>query len=102
MKKYIVLLILTALTTFSGFSQTKVTMEQDGGVYKVVCKINGVPIKPYWCDTVALPAGGTASELKSITFRMRFDDFTGPYVMHCQMLQHSDLGMIQRVTVVPV
>jgi len=41
------------------------------------------------------------NNLSSITFRMRFDDFTGPYVMHCQMLQHSDLGMIQRVTVLP-
>jgi len=68
----------------------------------LITKINGVPIKPYWCDTVALPAGGTTSDPKSITFRMRFDDFTGPYLMHCQMLVHSDLGMIQRVTVVPL
>ena len=67
----------------------------------MITKINGVPIKPYWCDTVALPAGGTASEPKSITFRMRFNDFTGPFIMHCQMLVHSDLGMIQRITVVP-
>jgi FtsP/CotA-like multicopper oxidase with cupredoxin domain len=66
-----------------------------------ITKINGEPIRPYWCDTVALPAGGTSSEPKSITFRMRFTDFAGPYLMHCQMLAHSDLGMIQRVTVVP-
>lgn len=66
-----------------------------------ITKINGLPIKPYWCDTIALPAGGTASEPKSITFRMRFNDFTGPFIMHCQMLVHSDLGMIQRVTVLP-
>ena len=66
-----------------------------------ITKINGVSIKPYWCDTIALPAGGTSSEPKSITFRMRFTDFAGPYLMHCQMLAHSDLGMIQRVTVVP-
>jgi len=61
--------------------------------------IIGASIKPYWCDTVALPAGGTSIEPKSITFRMRFDDFIGPFIMHCQMLQHSDLGMIQRVAV---
>jgi FtsP/CotA-like multicopper oxidase with cupredoxin domain len=67
----------------------------------MITKINGLPIKSYWCDTVALPAGGTASEPKSITFRMRFNDFAGPFIMHCQMLVHSDLGMIQRVTVVP-
>jgi len=66
-----------------------------------ITKINGVAINPYWCDTVALPAGGTASEPTSVTFRMRFNDFIGPYLMHCQMLVHSDLGMIQRVTVVP-
>jgi FtsP/CotA-like multicopper oxidase with cupredoxin domain len=67
----------------------------------LITKINGVSVKPYWCDTIALPAGGTPSEPKSITFRMRFTDFAGPYLMHCQMLAHSDLGMIQRVTVVP-
>lgn len=67
----------------------------------MITKINGVSVKPYWCDTVALPAGGSSSEPKSITFRMRFNDFTGPFIMHCQMLTHSDLGMIQRVTVVP-
>ncbi len=67
----------------------------------MITKINGVPVKHYWCDTVALPAGGTPSEPKSITFRMRFNDFTGPFIMHCQMLAHSDLGMIQRVSVVP-
>ena len=66
-----------------------------------ITRINGVQIKPYWCDTIALPAGGTATEPKSITFRMRFNDFTGPSIMHCQMLVHSDLGMIQRITVVP-
>lgn len=66
-----------------------------------ITRINGIPIKPYWCDTIALSAGGTATEPKSITFRMRFNDFTGPFIMHCQMLVHSDLGMIQRITVVP-
>jgi len=66
-----------------------------------ITRINGVSIKPYWCDTIALPAGGTATEPKSITFRIRFNDFTGPFIMHCQMLVHSDLGMIQRVTVAP-
>jgi hypothetical protein len=32
---------------------------------------------------------------------MRFTDFVGPYILHSQMLQYSDLGMIQRVTVLP-
>ena len=67
-----------------------------------VTKINGVPIDPFWCDTVNLPAGGTSENPTSVTFRMRFKDFSGPFVMHSQMLQESDLGLIQRVTVLPV
>jgi FtsP/CotA-like multicopper oxidase with cupredoxin domain len=66
-----------------------------------ITKINGQPINPYWCDTVALPAGGTPEAPTSVTFRMRFKDFVGPYILHSQMLQYSDLGMVQRVTVVP-
>jgi FtsP/CotA-like multicopper oxidase with cupredoxin domain len=65
-----------------------------------IIKVNGKPIEPYWCDTVALPTGGTSQNPSSVTFRMRFKDFTGPYVLHNQRLQASDLGMIQRVTVV--
>ena len=67
-----------------------------------VKKVNGESVKPYWCDTVALPAGGTPENPTSITFRMRFKDFVGPYILHSQMLQCSDLGMVQRVTVVPI
>jgi FtsP/CotA-like multicopper oxidase with cupredoxin domain len=67
-----------------------------------ITRVNGEAIKPYWCDTVALPAGGTTENPTSITFRMRFRDFVGPYILHSQMLQYSDLGMVQRVTVVPV
>jgi len=66
-----------------------------------IIKVNGKPIEPYWCDTVALPAGGTDENPSSITFRMRFKDFVGPYLLHNQRLLLSDLGMIQRVTVVP-
>jgi FtsP/CotA-like multicopper oxidase with cupredoxin domain len=67
-----------------------------------IIKVNGNPVEPYWCDTVALPTGGTPENPTSVTFRMRFDDFVGPYILHSQMLQYSDLGMVQRVTVVPV
>jgi len=64
-----------------------------------VIKINGQPVTPFWCDTLALPIGGTPASPTSITFRSRFRDFTGPYVMHCHMLAHEDLGMMQGVTV---
>ena len=67
-----------------------------------ITKINGKSIAPYWCDTVALPEGGTPEMPTSVTFRMRFNDFVGPYILHSQMLQYSDLGMVQRVTVVPI
>ena len=66
-----------------------------------IIKIDGVPVEPYWCDTQALPLNGTPGAPKTITFRMRFVDFAGPFVMHCHMLQHEDMGMMQRVTVVP-
>ena len=66
-----------------------------------VTKVNGVSIQPYWCDTATLPSGGTTSMPTSITFRMRFNDFIGPFVLHSQMLMESDLGLIQRVTVLP-
>ena len=65
-----------------------------------IIKVNGKPVEPYWCDTVALPTGGTSQNPSSVTFRMRLNDFTGPYILHNQRLQASDLGMIQRVTVV--
>jgi FtsP/CotA-like multicopper oxidase with cupredoxin domain len=63
--------------------------------------VNGKLVEPYWCDTVALPTGGTSHNPSSVTFRMRFKDFVGPYLLHNQRLLLSDLGMIQRVTVVP-
>ena len=65
-----------------------------------IIKVNGKPVEPYWCDTVALPTGGTSKNPSSVTFRMRFKDFIGSYILHNQRLQASDLGMIQRVTVV--
>lgn len=49
---------------------------------------------PLWGDTVVLPAGG------SVTFRSRFLDFTGTYVLHCHIIDHEDLGMMQNVEVV--
>jgi FtsP/CotA-like multicopper oxidase with cupredoxin domain len=59
-----------------------------------VIKVNGQPIEPYWADTIALPTSGT------VTFRSRFIDFKGAYVMHCHMLVHEDMGMMQMIEVV--
>lgn len=57
-------------------------------------KVNGVPLpKPIWLDTAILPRYG------SITFRTRFEDFTGIFMMHCHMMNHEELGMMQTVEV---
>jgi FtsP/CotA-like multicopper oxidase with cupredoxin domain len=64
-----------------------------------VVKINGKPIEPYWADTVGLPKGGTPEAPTSVTFRTRFTDFTGVFVMHCHILAHEDMGMMQLVEV---
>ncbi|WP_417837618.1 multicopper oxidase family protein [Thalassospira tepidiphila] len=59
-----------------------------------VVSINGEPDerKP-WMDTIAVPAAGT------VTFRTRFVDFTGRYVMHCHILPHEDTGMMINVNI---
>lgn len=59
-----------------------------------VVKVNGEAVTPFWTDTLPVPPNG------SITFRMRFTDFTGKYVWQCHALNHEDLGMMQLVEVV--
>jgi FtsP/CotA-like multicopper oxidase with cupredoxin domain len=47
-----------------------------------------------WRDSVVVPRKG------SIVFRSRFLDFTGKFVLHCHMMNHEELGMMQVVEVV--
>ncbi len=57
-------------------------------------KVNGVPLpEPIWMDTAILPRKG------SLTFRTRFEDFTGLFMLHCHMMNHEELGMMQTVEV---
>ena len=57
-------------------------------------KVNGQPVDDLaWLDTVIVPRQG------SVTFRSRFLDFTGRYVLHCHMMNHEELGMMQIVEV---
>jgi Putative multicopper oxidases len=57
-------------------------------------KVNGQPLaETVWLDTVVLPRNG------SLTFRSRFLDFTGRFMIHCHMMNHEDLGMMQVVEV---
>jgi FtsP/CotA-like multicopper oxidase with cupredoxin domain len=70
--------------------------------------INGKPLStPEWHDTILVPAaqpqGGDINEATfgSITFRINFDAVTvGDFVMHCHMLTHEDIGMMQRLSIV--
>jgi FtsP/CotA-like multicopper oxidase with cupredoxin domain len=65
-----------------------------------VVSINGAPIDPYWADTIGLPPNGTPTTPTSVTFRTRFRDFAGTTVMHCHMLTHENMGMMQLVEIV--
>ncbi|WBP85277.1 multicopper oxidase family protein [Kitasatospora cathayae] len=49
---------------------------------------------PVWQDTIDL-AGGEPGD--TVTFLVRYEDFTGSTVAHCHQLQHEDLGMMQTV-----
>ncbi|MCA9863813.1 MAG: multicopper oxidase family protein [Thermomicrobiales bacterium] len=61
-----------------------------------VTRINGEALQiPVWLDTVTVPRQG------SVTYRTRFLDFTGKLVLHCHMMNHEELGMMQIVEIVP-
>jgi FtsP/CotA-like multicopper oxidase with cupredoxin domain len=47
-----------------------------------------------WKDTVLVPAG------KTINIFTRYLDYIGKFVMHCHILDHEDLGMMELVEVV--
>ncbi len=78
---------------------TIVNQQTDDHVFHIhtnpfqVIKVNGEPVEPSWQDTAVLPRGG------SLTFRSRFLDFTGKFVLHCHMMNHEELGMMQIVEV---
>lgn len=63
-----------------------------------VTHVNGEPLpRPQWRDTFAL----SGQDDDSFTCEMNFDDFTGIFVDHCHVLTHEDLGMMERIEVVP-
>jgi len=54
-----------------------------------VTHVDGVAVdQPGYRDTVTVNPHG------SITFRTRFEDFTGRSVFHCHVVPHADLGMM--------
>jgi FtsP/CotA-like multicopper oxidase with cupredoxin domain len=79
---------------------TIVNLDTDDHVFHIhvnpfqLTHINGTPLaEPVWLDTAILAGNG------SLTFRSRFDDFTGRYALHCHMMNHEELGMMQVVEV---
>jgi FtsP/CotA-like multicopper oxidase with cupredoxin domain len=88
--------------------------------HMLVTKINGITLpQPEWHDTLVVPAaecppdnatclgmGVPASIVDatpgSITFRTYFNPVTvGCFVAHCHTLDHEDLGMMQRLDILP-
>lgn len=82
----------------------------------LVTHINGQPLpQPEWRDTIIVPGaqpqpvGGDPNSLPitspdvtfgSITFRTHLDpDTTGSTVMHCHILTHEDISMMQRIDI---
>ncbi len=76
--------------------------------------INGIPLPvPEWRDVVIVPSAapqpimGAAFPINSpmvtfgsVTFRTFFDaEITGPTVIHCHILNHEDVGMMQRIDI---
>jgi len=61
----------------------------------MVTHLNGKPLAtPQWRDTAVVERNGG-----SLTFRTRFLDYTGIYMLHCHMMNHEELGMMQTVEV---
>lgn len=52
-----------------------------------------------WQDTIGMPAG-SGNNPTSVTYKTRFEKFTGKFVIHCHVLRHEDQGMMQIVQVV--
>jgi len=79
----------------------------------LVTKINGQTLStPEWHDTIIVPgvvapAGAFPPNINdqtfgSITFRIHFDPISvGCFVTHCHIISHEDLGMMQRLDILP-
>lgn len=59
--------------------------------FQVMAVDGEAPAAPLWRDTAIVPRNG------SLTFRTRFLDFTGKTVLHCHMMNHEELGMMQLI-----
>ena len=82
----------------------------------LVTAVNNIPLsQPEWHDTFLVPASKpmpTGPDLPqpnindnfigSITFRIYFEPQTvGCFVAHCHIITHEDIGMMQRLDILP-
>lgn len=77
------------------------THEHDDHVFHIhvnpfqVIKVNGKTLEtPEWRDSVIVERRGG-----SVVFRSRFIDYTGIFMLHCHMMNHEEMGMMQTVEV---
>jgi FtsP/CotA-like multicopper oxidase with cupredoxin domain len=77
------------------------THEHDDHVFHIhtnpfqVVSVNGKPLDvPEWRDSVIVERKGG-----QVVFRSRFLDFTGVFMVHCHMMNHEEMGMMQTVEV---
>jgi len=75
--------------------------------HNLITHINGeaLPI-PEWRDSILVPAAVgmvpfiNEADYGSVTFRTYFNPrFPGPFVMHCHILTHEDINMMQVIEV---
>lgn len=69
-----------------------------------ITHINGVELEEghplrRWQDTLGMPLGNNQNP-GTVTYKTRFEKFTGKFVIHCHVLQHEDRGMMQVVEVI--
>lgn len=50
---------------------------------------------PAWKDVVLVKS------LSRVRVRLRFDDYVGPTLYHCHILDHEDMGMMGRLDILP-
>src|SRR3954469_20958962 len=77
------------------------THEHDDHVFHIhtnpfeVVSVNGKKLAvPEWRDSVIVERKGG-----QVVFRSRFLDYTGIYMVHCHMMNHEEMGMMQTVEV---
>ncbi len=69
-----------------------------GALFQVQARSGGrgqvFPWEQGWKDTVLVQEGETVDVL------IRFDGYTGLYLIHCHNLEHEDMGMMANIEVI--